>query len=235
MIVAALAGATLASVYWRKRRRRKPNCKTVAEDGGVLDGITYLEHVTGGADPEAKLPMVIAFHPLTATANGAPKFPGIKGIRVIRPQGLYVRGSGYSWFNTQASGDQAELTRNMRDTAKKILPFIQDIVLCRPTLGKPVVTGSSQGGHMAYLMATLGADDVKGAVAVSGWLAEDLWDKDMAPTIGIHGKQDTNVKYARTKEFAEEMGFPFYSFDAGHEVTSAMSNKWISEVKEMVL
>ena len=231
--LAALGGITaLLLVPGTSSKRRKPNCREVGTEGGTLDGVRYLEHVTGGADPEARLPMLIVFHSLGANPKGTASFRSLPPTRVIRPFGLHTMGQGYRWWKTQARGDQAELTRNMRGASKKLVPFVKDIAICRPTVGKPVVTGSSQGGMVAYMLATLAPDAVRGAVGVLGWLPEALWDRGMAPTVGIHGTKDKTVNYAKTKAFAEAMGFPFYSFDAGHAIPKEMGRKWVQEVQK---
>lgn len=234
--VAALGGMTvlLLTSGQDSKPKRKPNCKNVGTTKGELDGIRYIEHVTGGADPNGRLPMLIVFHSLGANPKGTASFRSLPPTRVIRPYGLHTMGKGYRWWKTQARGDQAELARNMQEASKKLVPFIQDIAICRPTIGKPVVTGSSQGAMVAYMLATLGAPHVAGAVAVLGWLPESLWDRGMAKTVGIHGTRDKTVNYEKTKAYAEAMGFPFYSFDSGHAVSKEMGRKWVTEVKKML-
>lgn len=232
---AVAAGTGIYLLTRKETSTRKPNCANVKTKGGELDGVKYIEHVTGGASPDDALPMLIVFHPLTATPQGTAAFKSLPPTRVIRPYGDYKRGSGYSWFEKTAKGDQAALAQAFMKTATKAVPFVRDIALCRPTTGKPVVTGSSQGGHMAYLLASRAAPHVRGAVAVAGWLPQELWVRGgMAPTVGIHGTRDTIVPYSRTEGMAKVLGFPFYPFDAAHEVTSAMSKKWIAEVKSML-
>ncbi len=217
----------------KKKKLRKPNCSKVGTSEGELDGVRYIEHVTKGADPNAKLPMLVVFHSLWAKPKGSASFGMLPPTRVIRPYGPFQKGDNYSWFTTRAKGDPQELVESMRETSQIVKPFLRDIVLCRPTAGRPVVTGSSQGGMMSYLMASTAPSFVKGAVSVAGRLPKPLWNKNMAPAVGIHGTRDKTVSYEQDKEFAEAMDFPFYSYDAVHEVTSAMGKKWVEEVKKM--
>lgn len=228
VITAAVVGAALS------KRKVKPNCSGVKEGGGELDGVTYLEHVTGGASPDEKLPMVISFHSWGATPKGAASFKSLKKVRVIRPEGPLIKGNGFAWSTEAARGNQERLAESLRQTAEVVIPFVRDIQQCRPTVGKPVVTGSSQGGHMAYLIASLAPELVQGAVSVAGWLPEELWNPKMAPTVAIHGTLDATVPYERTAKYAEAMGFPLYSFDSGHTVSPAMGKKWREEVKAML-
>lgn len=215
-------------------RRRRPNCSKIGTSEGELDGVRYVEHVTKGADPNAELPMLIVFHSLWANPKGSAPFNMLPPTRIIRPYGPFQKNASYSWFSERAAGNQEELTASMKETAKLMVPFVRDIAQCRPTVGEPVVTGSSQGGLMSYLLASTAQPFVRGAVAVAGWLPEPLWNENMAPTVGIHGKNDTTVPYARTKQYAEAMGFPFYGYDAGHGVNSAMQKRWVGEVKRLL-
>lgn len=236
-----LLGATAAAVGTayllardesQSKPRRKPDCSKVGAKEGELDGVRYIEHVTKGANPNAVLPMLVVFHSLWATPKGSASFSMLPPTRVIRPFGPFQKGTHYSWFATPSKGNEQKLVESMRATSRVMKPFLQDIVRCRPTLGHPVVTGSSQGGMMAYLMASTAAPFVKGAVSVAGRLPQSLWNQNMAPSVGIHGTRDKTVSYEQDVAFAEAMGFPLYSFDAAHEVTAAMGKKWVEEVKK---
>ncbi len=232
--VTVTALGTAAYLQTRDEKKlRKPNCSKVKTGEGELDGVRYIEHVTKNADPNAKLPMLVVFHSLWAKPKGSASFGMLPPTRVIRPYGPFEKNGNYSWFTTRSKGDPQELVDGMRETSQIVKPFLRDIVLCRPTVGRPVVTGSSQGGMMSYLMASTAPSFVKGAVSVAGRLPKPLWNKNMAPAVGIHGTRDKTVSYEQDREFAEAMDFPLYSYDAVHEVTSAMGKKWVEEIKKM--
>lgn len=216
-----------------RTKKKKASCEGVGQKGGTLDGVRYLEHVTKGADPNQSLPMLIVFHSLGANPKGTAGFKSLPPTRVIRPFGPYKRGGGYSWFKKTPRGDLEALAEDMKVTADEVIPFVANIQKCRPTMGRPVVTGSSQGGHMAYLLASLIPHTVGGAVAVAGYIPPQLWNENMARTVGIHGTKDNTVPFERTKTFAETLGFPFYAFDAGHNIPKPMGKKWVEEVSKM--
>lgn len=238
-VAGALVGA--GALAWGISRavrvvERAPDCSVVGPKGGDLDGFRYLERVTPGADPLAPLPMIVLFHSRGSRPEG---HAGMlyesmgRPVRVILPEGPNVLGDHRSWTaRPSKTSDQAAWADELATLAQALGQFVHDIARCRPTQGKPIMTGSSEGGHMAYLMASVHPDLVGGAVAVAGYLPQDLWSSEMAPTVGLHGEDDTAVPFARTRDYWEAMqaqGAPLstQSFPGvGHSVPTAVSRAW---------
>lgn len=212
------------------------DCSLVGARDGELAGFRYLERVTPGADPEQPLPMIVLFHSRgSRPENHAGMLYKSLGfpVRVLLPEGPNVLGSHRSWTSRASrTPDQDAWADELEDLGEDMARFIHEATACRPTVGRPIVTGSSEGGHVAYLMATLYPDMVAGAVAVAGYLPEDLWDASMAPTVGLHGEKDTAVPYGRTEHYWKTMeaeGAPvsYRSFpDIGHSVPSSVGRAW---------
>jgi len=239
---AAFVGAAIAART--QHLWRPPDCTGVGEKGGNIAGVTYLERMRGGAKPEDEVPMVIAFHSLGATPYGfAGSLKGIGPARLILPGGEFrTGGGGYLWWKDGIiKGSKPDkLPTSMLEwsrAADRMAYFIDQITRCRPTKGKPIVTGVSQGGHMSYLMASKYPRLVEGAVAVSGGLLPGFWNDNMAPTLGIHGRGDTTVPFKGTQEYANTMmadgaDFAFQAYDSsGHGTNSAMKSAWIDGVE----
>lgn len=225
------------------RARRGPfvpfvpaECEAVTSRGGHLAGFRYLERVTRGADPESPLPMIVLFHSRgSRPENHAGMFAQSLGqpVRVILPEGPHRLGKRRSWTERASrTKDQGAWADELEALGEDMAQFVYEATQCRPTLGAPIVTGSSEGGHMAYLMATLYPDLVRGGVAVAGYLPEDLWHHSMAPTVGLHGTRDTAVPYGRTEYYWQTMeaeGAPirYRAFSGvGHAVPSSVSRAW---------
>lgn len=220
-----------------------PQCDVIGPRGGSVAGFPYLERVTPGADPESALPMVVIFHSKGARPEHfAGMFYRSLGIpmRVIVPQGPLKLGNNFEWFRLPGrTEDQEELTEQMSEVGELTAKFLADIVRCRPTKGRPVVTGSSQGGSMTYLMATLYPYLVRGGVAAAGWLPAQLWSPHMAPTFAMHGTKDAAVPFASTAEYAAAMqaqGAPFTwrTYPVGHSISMDMSGDWRAAVRHML-
>lgn len=219
-----------------------PECDKVRERGGEVAGFRYLERLSKGANPNATLPMVVVFHSRGAKPESFTGWANSIGVpaRVIVPEGPLELGENRSWFELGArTDDQMKLARQMEDIGDRMARFLADITRCRPTRGNPVVTGSSQGGSMAYLMASRHPQFVRGAVAAAGWLPKALWSSHLAPTVGLHGMKDTTVPFDWTAEWAETMqaeGAPvsFRIYDTGHVISREMLADWRNTLNEMV-
>lgn len=250
MWAGAIAG--LGVVVWGVHRSRKStgpsfspaDCSQIGPGGGHLAGFRYVERVTPGADPEQPLPMIVMFHSRgSRPENHAGMFYKALGfpVRVLLPEGPHAIGSNRSW-TTQPSRtkEQGAWADELEELGADLAQFIHDAVECRPTIGRPVVAGSSEGGHVAYLMATLYPGMIAGASPVAGYLPESLWDANMAPTIAFHGERDTAVPYARTERYwktmeAEGAPISYQSFpDVGHSVPSSVGRAWRQALRELV-
>lgn len=181
-------------------------------------GIEYVELLTGPAGSEDRLPMIVAIHGL---GDRPEHFAGLLvglpvAARVILPRGLDPVDDGFSWFPIRArSSDIAGLSRGIAGAGDRLVPFVRELVAARPTVGKPVVTGFSQGGMLSFYLAVAAPELFAAAVPVGGWLPPPLWPTDrpaVAPTIvALHGEADTAVKFAPTREAVDklkQLGWP---------------------------
>ena len=102
---------------------------------------------------------------------------------------------------TVVAGALATLTL----AADVIAPAVAALAESRPTLGKPVVTGFSQGGMLAFTIAVHHPELVSAAIPVGGWLPPPLWPdaarKQKSPRIvALHGTADNAVAFDPTKQ-----------------------------------
>lgn|GEM_PF-718253 len=179
----------------------------------------YLEVVTGGGDPNTALPMLVAIHGLgdrpESFSHLLDAFP--EPARLILPRGIDDYEGGFSWFPTRARDPDVEkLARGIGQAADVIAKGLETLVEARPTQGKPIVTGFSQGGMLAFTLAIHHPDVVGYAVPVGGWLPPPLWPKAEPETEGpsvvaLHGTADAAVRYEPTKAAVDkltELSFP---------------------------
>ncbi|MCB9702282.1 MAG: alpha/beta fold hydrolase [Myxococcales bacterium] len=188
----------------------EPADQAAAVDPGydAYAGIGYVEVVTGAADPSAPLPMIIAIHGL---GDRPESFAGLlRGLRaparVILPAGLDPSGDGFSWFPIRArSRDIDGLATGIAAASDRLATFVETIARERPTLGKPVVTGFSQGGMLSFALAVRRPDLIAAAYPVGGWLPPPLWPEgqapdDAPPIVALHGAADTVVALRPTQD-----------------------------------
>lgn len=250
-LAAALAGVTSAGVTASRVREffeaddfDPRECDTITNDGGTLRGVRYLERMRN-ADPDDRVPMVVLFHSRGATPEGHKgMLQGLGPSRLIVPEGALSSGYGRGrlWWERGVTSamkdDPAAAAAQWRAAAARMHVFLRTLVRCRPTQGKPILTGSSMGGQMAYLMGTRYADHAYAAVAVNGYLLPELWSPHMVPTLALHGVDDRTVPFDWDAEYVAAMqaqGAPItlQPFAAGHNVTAPMARTWIDAVASL--
>lgn len=171
-------------------------------------GLAYREVVLGEADPNTPLPMIVAIHGLGDTPDNFRHLLDDFGepARVILPRGLdAVEAGGWSWFPVRARDpDVKALAAGIARAAGRIAAGLEQLSEDRPTLGKPIVTGFSQGGMLTFTLAVHHPEVVGHAIAIGGWLPPPLLPeaKDPAqaypPLVALHGTADAAVLYEPT-------------------------------------
>lgn len=246
ILPAALVGGTTIGIGVARAAARVGRCKGVTDEGGVVAGVRYLERMRGGASPTERMPMVLVLHSLGGTPEGyAGGMGGIGRARLILPEGEFDRDNGKSWFGKGLhavvdGGNKPEDLAIWKSAGDRLARFIDAITHCRPTIGKPIATGSSQGGEASLLLANDHRRKIHGAVSINGDMPGPLWHRRMAPTVMVNGTGDTTVPFDWAEEHAQEMidrGAPltFVSMDSsGHAITSEQSKAWIAAVRAMV-
>ncbi len=164
--------------------------------------LQYLAITTGGAAPDAKLPLVIALHGL----GGRPEnfltlfeeFP--TRARIVAPHSKTKYGDGFEWFAPYGAISD-ESAPALGKAADEVAVFAEQAAARFPTLGKPIVTGFSQGGALSFAVAVRHPASIGASLPISGWLPPPLWPsdlpKDAPPIIAFHGTADQRVPLER--------------------------------------
>ena len=221
-------------------------------------GLAYLEVVTGNADPEAELPMIVAFHGNTAYPGlmawallddggpaSAPAPPFGQAARFIFPPGVDAYGApGHArWFSVTANEAQSEpdamskLCTQIEAVTDEVAAALTKLAATRPTRGKPIITGHSQGGILTFALAIRHPEAFAAAVPAAGWLPKPLWPTQKASgpaatceLVSLHGDADTVVNYEVTREGIEHLrglGYPIRAIDypgVGHSFGPLLAN-----------
>jgi len=207
---------------------------------GTAAGLRYLEIVRGGANPNEKLPLLVVIHGLGDKPHhdwlSAIDVDSNLKVRMILPQAPTPYGTGYAWFPYRAGNlDQAALASGIAAAAERLTQMLGVLQSQRPTRGRAVVTGFSQGGMLSYALAVRHPELIESAVPISGMLPEPLWPvsappaKWFPPIRSLHGTADTVVRIEVDEKLVERMrglGYPveLVTFDATpHTISPAMS------------
>jgi phospholipase/carboxylesterase len=212
-----------------------------------VDGIYYYEAVMGDAELNDALPIVVVLHGRNgrATLPGGPFLGLTHPMRVIVPQAPDRLRDGFQWIPVYVNqGLVDQLSSTLFRASGRVARLIHEIVRTRGTVGRPIVTGFSQGGMLALALA-LHHDDVVGwAFPLSGWLPPPLEPPyrrgDLRfPTIrAMHGASDRTVPIVPTHELFERLSDLAFDVtlevfdDVDHTTTEPMNalfHEWLEE------
>jgi phospholipase/carboxylesterase len=184
----------------------------------TASAFAYVEVTTGGADKNAPLPLVIALHGLgDRPEHFVALFDGFRvPARVVAPHSATSYGDGYSWFPFRV-GDPDASAPGIAAAADALAPFIEAVARERPTLGRPIVTGFSQGGALSYALAVRHPEAVAAAFPAGGWISASLVPPrkpaSAPPILAVHGTADPLVPIERARASAARLAAVGFSID----------------------
>jgi len=158
-----------------------------------------------GVDPASELPLVMAIHGLgDRPENFAPVLSDLdEPARLIVPRGLSAYGDGFSWFPFRGELREEALERGVRASAQALAKALEALQKTRPTRGRPIVTGFSQGGALSFALAVLHPTSVAASIPVGGWVAFPLPKEAPAaprpPITALHGAADSLIPVSPTR------------------------------------
>ncbi|HVY49317.1 MAG TPA: alpha/beta hydrolase-fold protein [Minicystis sp.] len=181
-------------------------------------GLRYLEFVTGNANPNEPLPMIVALH----GHGGDPEmwvktFSRFTGkARFIAPFGFHPgEHGGWAWF--PAGADHAENEHFLGQALPGIEAHLARSLIAlrkaRPTTGKMIVTGFSQGGTLAYALALFHGSAFAISCPAAGAIPPELFRRVTAPSPppevhAVHGSTDPGLpRGKRTIASLKRLGF----------------------------
>lgn len=239
-----LAGAATLLLVSRRKAPSKHRssdivCPPLVPGEGQIAGYDYLEFATGGATLEEELPIIIFFHSRGTSPKSLAKH--IQQIpsraRVVMPLGPEGSRSNPMWWSLRAkTEDQSGLAEQMKAESESMVRFVEAANHCLGGVGKPIVTGHSQGGMMTFAVAAADPSKIKIAIPVAGWLPTELWPHELPPTYAIHGSNDRTVDFSRTEDFAQRAGaaglpIEFHSIPGhGHGLGGSLRGYWLDLV-----
>jgi phospholipase/carboxylesterase len=209
---------------------------------GEIAGVRYLEHMTGGARPDEPVPMIVALHPMDG--DPADFLPLLRRYRrrarLILPYG-HPSGGMYIWYD---SVDEDVAAPVVTREADRIAAAIGALVAARPTVGKPLVTGFSQGGMMTFALAVTHPEVLAAAFPISGLLPPSLYPSaalssqprpaTLPPVAAFHGAADLAVPTQGARASIAELRRAGYSAEL-HEYAGLehdISDQELGEILE---
>lgn len=168
-----------------------------------VDGdVVWVERVPDGMAADAALPLVVGVHGLGDSPESFCRvFDDLRAkVRVACPRAFSRHGRGWSWFPIDA--DDATKAAAIGAAADRLAAAIDRLAAARRAPGKPVVSGFSQGGALAFAIAVRRPASIARAVPMGGWLPEPLWPAagdPIAPISALHGERDARISIDRSR------------------------------------
>jgi phospholipase/carboxylesterase len=165
--------------------------------------LPYVEIVTGGAAPDAELPLILALHGRGDTADGFAHLwttlPAPARVAILRAP--HPWGPGQAWFLGARAHveNRPAIAVELLALADRVAATADAIRAARPTRGRPVVMGFSQGGMLAWAVAVEHPGTFAAAFPVAGFLFPEMLDRvrvdprALPRIVAFHGDADPLV------------------------------------------
>lgn len=152
-----------------------------------IDGLLVYEVVVGAASFDDELPLLVQIHG-RASRPQLPRGDHRRAppARLMIPRAPEPLGRGYTWFPVSVTEDLPDrvLAGHIRTRADELAPVIARFAEERPTEGRPIVSGFSQGGMLSMGLAVLHPELIDGAFPLAGWLPRELVDEGLRRQVG---------------------------------------------------
>lgn len=229
----------------------EPDAKPDETGWGVAAGLRYLELIRGNASADETLPMLIVIHglgdkPSRDWLSAIDLDPQLKA-RMILPQAPTPYGQGFAWFPYRLRDqDDSSLAEGISHAEAGLTRAIEQLTRMRPTRGRVIVCGFSQGGMLSFALALAHPQLFQQALPISGRLPEALWParkpQGYVPAIvALHGNADPVVSFdadAKLVQHLRDLQFPaeIAAYEGvGHHISQAMSARLRAELSSAVL
>lgn len=201
--------------------------------------IDYLEIETAGASERDALPLLVAIHGRGGSpAEFAEAFRKLDvPARVILPRAPDRYEAGGSWYPLD---DVLRRPVVIGARTEQLADLIAEIARTRPTLGRPILTGFSQGGVMSFSLAARFPERFAAAFPIAGTQYVGMpapRPGDPAPVFhAFHGHDDPIMPIAEARAMVASMrdaGSPTSLRDhraVGHELTDDIRDELLAAV-----
>lgn len=209
-----------------------------------IEGFEYIEVIKGTENE--KLPLLIAFHYSGGNpAETIADYDSIKKpIRIIIPRGNNKKREGFSYYPADYyQKDSLTQFSLSKVTVDSIARFVQAIE--KKYKQKAIVSGISQGGDIAFLLAANYPELCKAsfpfAAVIHSAITKELKTKAVKKKIPIYlfqGESDKIVSVFVTRKKVEEIGnslqIRLYTYpDVGHDISLQMKIDYSEIIDKM--
>lgn len=193
----------------------------------------YSAMLSAGARDGDALPLILAIHGLgDSPAHFLHLFEGFPcPARIVAPHSNSPYASGFSWFEFRR-GDLDHAGPEIARRADELFRFVTRLRAEHRTVGRPLVTGFSQGGALSFAIGAEHGTEIAEAFPIGGWLPQGVPDhilgSNAAPILAFHGADDPLIPVSRARSAAIRLkkdGIPVEVREfpgVGHEIPAAV-------------
>ncbi len=196
----------------------QPVASPTAETPAPVQELPFEEQLTGGASTDATLPLVVTLHGRGSDPVRFQKFFAKLDapLRIVHLEAPVEEHDGRAWFSFRGK-TRATLQAEVDALADRAVATTRALSASRPTVGKPVVVGFSQGSIVVYAMVLRHPEVFEKALPIAGGMMTqmpaDVHDGEvqMPKVIAMHGQRDPVMYPGMSAEAAaalEQLGFP---------------------------
>jgi phospholipase/carboxylesterase len=208
-------------------------------------GFEYIELVKG--KDNVKLPLIIAFHYSAGTPTETiADYDSLKNpVRIILPKGNNTKRNGHSYFPTNYYEQESMARYTLaKITVDSIAKFVKAIE--KKYKQKAIVSGISQGGDIAFLLAMYYPKLCKASFPFAAFIhqkfIEELKNKRVKKQVPIYlyqGESDKIIPVANTRKKVEEIGnslkLKLYTYpNVEHEISVQMKMDYSKIIDEII-
>jgi phospholipase/carboxylesterase len=136
-----------------------------------------------------------------------------------------------------------KLERAIRARARAIVDLMQSLSRAHPSVGRPVVTGFSQGGMLSFTLAALHPQEIRASIPIAGRLPEGISPAKppaWLEVIALHGRADDRILFSAGEQSVQRLsgaGFRarMHAFDGvGHTITAPMQRTLLTTLEDVL-
>lgn len=164
-------------------------------------------------------------------------------LYIISPRGQFTLDAGrYAWYNVDFSTGKPVINKEQEASSREIIRIFISEIKQKYNLDEVYLGGFSQGAIMSYSIGLIHPGEVKGLIAFSGRVLEEirpLVKKDgylhQLRVFVAHGIQDNVLPFhfaTEAKDYLESLGvqLSYHNYQIGHQINTEVLqdlNNWL--------